>query len=124
MKKTDSKLLDSSAWLSYFFGENERVKEIVESCSILYTQAISLFEIKRKFLKMSTKKSDSALDFIKERSIILALDEEIAEKAAEVAHETDLHAIDSMIYTTALVAESTLTTLDFDFKGLDQVVIL
>jgi predicted nucleic acid-binding protein len=124
MKKTNSKLLDSSAWLSYFFGENERVKEIVESCSILYTQAISLFEIKRKFLEMSTKKSNSALNFIKERSIILALDEEIAEKAAEVAHETDLHAIDSMICATALVAESTLITLDFDFKGLDQVVIL
>jgi predicted nucleic acid-binding protein len=126
MKKIESKLLDSSAWLSYFFAQNEEIKGMVESHDILYTQAISLFEIKRKFLERQIKQDDlnKALNFIKERSIIANLDEEIAEKAAEIAYKKKLHTIDSLIYTTALSVESMLVTMDFDFKELDGVRIL
>ena len=50
MKKTGSKFLDSSAWLSYLFAENDEIKEIIDSDG-LYTSVISLFEIRRKFLR-------------------------------------------------------------------------
>jgi predicted nucleic acid-binding protein len=126
MKKIESKLLDSSAWLSYFFAQNEEIKGIVESNDILYTQTISLFEIKRKFLERQIRKDglNKALNFIKERSIIVNLDEEIAEKAAEIAYKKKLHAIDSLIYATALSVESMLVTMDLDFKELEGVRIL
>jgi predicted nucleic acid-binding protein len=126
MKKIESKLLDSSVWLSYFFAQNEEIKGIVESNDILYTQTISLFEIKRKFLERQIRKDglNKALNFIKERSIIVNLDEEIAEKAAEIAYKKKLHAIDSLIYATALSVESMLVTMDLDFKELEGVRIL
>ena len=43
---TDSKFIDSSAWLSYFYAENQEIKDIIESETLILTSCISLFEIK------------------------------------------------------------------------------
>ena len=51
MKRTGSKILDSSAWLSYLFAENDEIKEVIDSNEMLYTSVISLFEIRRKLLR-------------------------------------------------------------------------
>ena len=45
---TDSKLLDSSAWLEFVI--NGAYKEIIESDIILFTSALSIFEIKKKLI--------------------------------------------------------------------------
>ena len=124
MKRIESKLLDSSAWLSYFFGQNPKVKKIIESEEILYTSVISLFEIKRKFLKEGIKEVDKALNFIKERSIVVELNEKIAEQASEISFKNRLHAIDSLIYATAIDVNAMLITGDKDFEGMDKVVLI
>lgn len=48
----------------------------------------------------------------------------IAEKAAEVSVDNGLAAIDSIIYTTALVSNAELLTTDNDFRGLKDVKII
>jgi len=64
------------------------------------------------------------LDFIKERSGIIISDIEIAEKAAEIAFDKKLGAMDALIYATAQIKNAELITGDNDFRGLERVRII
>ncbi len=121
-----SYLLDSSIWLSYFYAESEKAKRIIESKEALFTSVLSLFEIKRKLLMDGRRNEDikRTLEFVKERSIIIDLSEALVEKAAELSAEKSLHAIDSLIYTSALEAKAILVTSDPDFKGIEKVQVI
>ena len=82
VKVTDSKLLDSSIWISFII-ENKNV-DIIESEQLLFLSSLSIFEIKRKLIRDKIKKEDieRTIEFIKKRSSIINVDEKIAEKAA------------------------------------------
>lgn len=125
--KKDSKLLiDSSVWVLYFFGENKRVKEIIEQENFLLTSIFSLFEIRRKFLKekYNEEKISKIISFIKTRSIMSELTEEICISAATNSVELVLPAIDSLIYTSARKSNALLITADNDFRGIKDVEIV
>ncbi len=125
MKKTECKLLDSSAWLSYFFATSTTIKGIIESENILYTSVISLFEIKRKLVRDGFDQNfDDVLGFIKARSLIINLDEAISQHAADVSIEKKLHAMDALIYSTAKIMNAELVTADSDFRDLDDVKVI
>jgi predicted nucleic acid-binding protein len=64
------------------------------------------------------------MSFIKNKNIIVNIDEKIAEKAADISSEKNLPAIDSLIYATSLMNKLKLISLDNDFRGLDNVEIL
>ena len=121
---TDSKLLDSSAWLE--FAINGAYKEIIESEVILFTSALSIFEIKKKLINKKYEEADAIkiLNFIKERSIIINADKEIAERAVEISFKYNLATIDSIIYTSALSNNSEFITLDNDFRNLPKATII
>ena len=121
---TDSKLIDSSVWLSYFL--NGEFRDIIENESTLLLSVLSLFEIKKKLAKDSKTSGEisKAIDFIKKRSIIIPINEEIAEKAAEISLKHNLPAADSLIYSTSLLNDSTLYTIDNDLRGLNKVSVL
>ena len=124
MKKTDSKLIDSSVWLAYLF--NGSYKDMIESNEVLLLSALSLFEIKKKLAKskIDNNKIARSMDFIKKRSLVVPVNEEIAEIAVDIALDNDLPLVDSMIYATAMLNNSTLITLDNDFRGLKNTVVL
>lgn len=125
MKKTEYKLMDSSAWLSYFFAASSAVKKVVDSETILYTSVISLFEIKRKLLRESYDKNvEAVLYYIKNRSIIITLDEVISQQAADISIKYKLHVMDALIYATAKIINAELVTFDHDFKNLEHVIVL
>mgnify|MGYP001580781431 CR=1 FL=1 len=123
---TDSSFLDSSAWLSYFYANNKEIKELIDLNTILLTSVISLFEIKSKLIKdkIDNIKLQKSIDFIKNRSIIINIDQKIAENAVEFFIKNNLHTIDALIYYSALKNNSLLITLDNDFRNLDNVLIL
>ena len=56
--------------------------------------------------------------------MIISINAEIAEKAAEIALTHNLPAADSLIYSTSLLNDSILYTIDNDFRGLKGVLIL
>ena len=120
----DSKLLDSSIWISYLF-EGKYIKEI-ESDKQLFLSILSLFEIKVKLMKKKIKEEvvNENMDFIKKKSMILQLSEGIAEKAAEISAKSKLPSFDAIIYTTALLNNIELITSDNDFRGLKGAVVL
>jgi len=123
-KVTDSKLLDSSVWISYFF-EGKWAEEI-EAEKPNFLSVLSLFEIKTRLIKKKVKAEEikEKINFIKGKSIILDVTLNIAEKAAEISSEKSIPAIDSLIYASSFLNKHKLITLDNDFRGLDNVIIL
>lgn len=132
---TDSKFIDSSVWFGYFIDSS--FKEIIENYDInLFTSVLSLFEVKLKLLKeihknknnkdlfVQEQKINLVLGFIKKRSFIIPINEEIANDAAEISIKNKIAAIDSLIYASAIKNKTILVTLDNDFRGLDNVTIL
>lgn len=121
---TDYKCIDSSVWLEYFFNSN--FKEILEGKEILFISALSLFEIKKKLIKskVSAEKIAKSLSFVKKRSLIISVENEIAEYAADLSVQHNLGAIDALIYASALRKNAKLITLDNDFRGLKDVLLL
>lgn len=117
--------MDSSAWLSYFFATNKQVKDIIESSSIIYTSVISIFEIKRKLMRDGFEGNlEEVFAFIENRSIVINLDEDISQSAADLSLQYKLHAMDALIYASAKAIYSELVTADSDFDKLDDVFII
>lgn len=122
---TSAELFDSTVWLDYLIKGN--FKEKIEREEVFALSSFSLFEIRRKLLRNKTLKKqeiEEKMDFIKRKSIIIPIDESIAEKAAEIAEKNNLGAADAIIYTTARINNAILFTLDNDFRGLDNVQLL
>jgi len=125
MKGTESRLLDSSIWLSYFYAEMSDVKKMIESDTILYTSSLTIFEVKRKLKRdHKTKKIQEVMNFIKERGIIVDITEEIAENAADLSAKFDLHAMDALIYACALSVNAQLITGDPHFRDIEGVNLI
>lgn len=120
MSVTEYKLFDSSAWLALFYESNESVKTVTESKAILFTSVLSIFEIARKLLQWKTPESKvkDVMTFIKSRSIVIDIDNDIAEAAVKVSLTRKLGAIDALIYATAVSLHALLITGDHDFSGL------
>lgn len=122
---TEFKLIDSSVWIAYLI--DGKFKELIESSETFLISSLSLFEIKRVLLKnkkIPLQEIQNIISFIKEKSLIINLDEKISEKSSEISIKNNLPAIDSLIYTTALINKAQLITLDNDFRNLSGVTIL
>jgi len=113
-------IVDTYAWISYFEGKKE-FKEAIEE-NELYTPSIVLAEISRilERKKIAKETSSRILEFIKERSIILSLDETNAVKAGEVAEKEGLYLIDGIIYSY-VDQDTRLLTGDKHFKDKPSV---
>jgi len=119
-----SYFFDSSAWLSYFYQDSEKIREIVDNVNIkIFTSVISISEIKRKLNKDKTakEKQTSVYEFIISRAILVEITLEISNRASEYI---DLHTVDALIYASAQKVEKTLLTRDNDFRNLNKVIII
>ncbi len=117
------KCFDSSAWLAYYFGESEEVRDVVESACPLITSVLSLFEVKKRLLSLK-KDSAELLTFMKQRSGIIGVDDVLAEKAAEISRKNKLAAMDALIYTTSVIHQAVLWTGDGDFENVENVKMI
>ena len=93
---------------------------------MLSTSILTLFEVKKKLLKENISKSkiDSVISLINERSLILGVNEEIVNSAAEISFEQNLSSLDSLIYASAMQIKAKFITADNDFRNLDNVEII
>jgi len=102
--------MDSYAWLEYFMGTEvgRKVKEIIDSeADEKLTPSISLAEIYAKILKTEDEqKAELCRAFIKSRSALIPLTEEVAVEAAktDVAMKKKIRGwgfADSIVLSTA-----------------------
>ncbi len=127
MTMSEHVLLDSSAWLGYLLNAHSRVTALVDSeACIKFTSALSLFEVKKKMLKVGirNRRIEDALYFIKAKSSVVPADGDLCEQAAADCIGNGLHATDAIIYRTARNNSAKLVTRDYDFRGLDGVELL
>jgi predicted nucleic acid-binding protein len=119
-------LLDSSVWLGFLKGENEKAREFVGSNSTTLTSSISIYEICRKLLKIGYGKREveKNLAFIRSSSFIVEVSDKISKNAAYDSIKYGLHAMDALIYQSAIENDATLVTLDNDFRGLPGARII
>ena len=121
---TGYNLIDSSVWISYLVNGDH--KDLIETQEKLLLATISIIEIRKKFnkLKISNKEISKKIDYIKKQSILISLDENIADKASEIVIEKKIPVADSIIYASALANNAILITLDNDFRNLKNVKVL
>ncbi|HLG20914.1 MAG TPA: type II toxin-antitoxin system VapC family toxin [Bdellovibrionota bacterium] len=123
---THSLVVDSSAWIEMFSQgplakpcerEQRRTKEILVPTLVLY-------EVYKKIC--STLSEDRALSAVAVMSQhkIDDLTRDVALTAADLSLEHKLPMADSIVLAHARLAGARLLTLDNDFAGIDEVVLL
>lgn len=125
-------VIDSYAWIEYFMGTRagEKVKPIVEGLEEKITPTICLAEVYAKTIKVESEElAEKQRRFIKERSIILPLDEAIAIESAkmDVVMKKKVRGwglADSIVYSTGLVKKARIVTGDEHFKNLENVFFI
>lgn len=118
-------LLDSSAWLEYFFGstKGEKVKPIVESNERIVLSKINIFEVYYRILKEKNKEqAEKHLSFLLSRTYLDDLDADTLKLAAEEKQGHGLGMADAIILATALKHNAVIYTGDFDFKVAKDVL--
>lgn len=120
---TDSRFIDSSIWIDYLLYGNH--KDLILSERILLSSVLSLIEVKKRLLRLGFGEhiAKQSIAFIKQRSIIVPIDQEIVDKTIEAIDEKSLSMVDALIYASALNSKSPLVSMDNDFRGLKNVEI-
>ena len=122
-------IIDSYAWLEYFMGgqAGRKVKEIIDNeADEKLTPSICLAETYAKILKTEdTEKAELRRAFIKSRSALIPLDEDLAVEAAktDVAMKKRVQnwgLADSIVLSTARDRKGKVVTGDPHFKELDD----
>ena len=120
----DSKLIDSSVWIEFIINGN--YTEIINKEEIFILSTLSLFEIKKKLMKLNYETIDitKGLDFIKQKSNLIEPDEKIVESAVELSIKYNLGTVDAILYSTANIHNAELVSLDNDFRNLPNAQVL
>jgi toxin FitB len=116
-------IVDSSAWLSYFAGDNnaEYFAEPIENTAELLVPSITLAEVFKIILRQ--RDEDVALTAIAqmEQGQVITLDSRLAIDAAYYGLKYKLPLADSIIYATAMKHNAIVWTQDDDFESLSSV---
>jgi len=116
-------VIDSSAWLEYFAGgpNAAHFAAAIEDPNQRLVPSITLLEV---FKRIAQQRDEStALQYIAlmQQGTVIALDADLALRAAVLGQRHKLPLADSIIYATAQRAKATVWTQDADFAGLSDV---
>lgn len=120
-------LIDSWGWIEYFKGsENgDLVRSYLEDSGELIVSSVNISEVYRWFLRFySENDAEEIRAAIKERCLIIDVDETIAVEAAKIKHKFAWGLGDSIVYATAMQRGAEVLTGDSDFRDRDGVIFL
>lgn len=116
-------VVDSSAWLSYFAGDNnaEEFAAAIEDVEKLLIPSITLTEVFKCIMRQ--RDENSALEGIAhmEQGKVVPLDNSLAIDAAVFGLKYKLPLADSIIYTTGSKFSAVVWTQDANLKALPNV---
>ena len=123
-------VIDSHAWIEYFRGteRGRKARAYVEGNSAA-TSALTLAELKQKYLRERWPSFDEDLAFITTRTTLALVDRAVALLAGEInlkrkEIQKDWGMADSVILATARSASAKVVTGDRHFAGLADAVLL
>jgi predicted nucleic acid-binding protein len=116
-------VIDSSAWLSYFAGDQNAAVfgKAIENIEKLLVPSITITEVFKNILRQSSEEHALSAIAHMEQGKVIVLDSELAIDAAHYGVVHKLPLADSIIYATAKKYNATVWTQDSDFKGLPNV---
>ena len=122
-------LLDTYAWIEIFLDteKGKKATQLTKNKRI-YTSVVTLSEIISWCLR-NNQNAQKFLSLIKENSIIIYINDDVAEIAGTLnfeikKKEKTFGMIDSLIYATAQIYSLKLLTGDKHFRNLDDVIML
>lgn len=123
-------VIDSYAWIEYFRGteSGRRARRSVES-ETAATSALSLAEMKEKYLREKWQTFEEDIAFITSKTSVANVDRETALLASALNYERKAKVknwgmADSIILATARVVSAKVVTGDRHFEGLPEVIIV
>ena len=122
-------LLDTYAWVEYFKGSQKgKIVEEYLSKEEIITPTIVLIELSCKSVREDWD-FEEQLDFIKSKSLITGINEDIIIKCGKVCFEQKnkkprFGICDAIILTTAINLNAKVLTGDEHFRDLDEAVML
>lgn len=117
------KLIDSCVWAELLAGTptGEVFRPLLPHASEMLVSTMVLYEVS-KWLARKTDLQTADLAMVTlQTGLVVAPNVSIALHAAELSAAHKLHALDALIYATALEHGAQLVTCDAHFKGLPQV---
>ena len=122
-------VLDSFAWIEYFNGTSAGVKvQDFLLSGLAVTPAIVVAELSEKHRRLE-REFGSKYDFVRARTSIVALEEELARAAGELNFERKKRVkgwgmADSIILATARQTGSRVVTGDPHFRDLEEAIMI
>lgn len=117
------KLADTCVWIEVILGSatGKLLEPVLLDKSNLLVPSLVQFELRRWALReYAESKADDILVATRDGNVISA-GENVALLAAKLAPAHQLHALDALIYATALLHDAELVTCDAHFKTLPGV---
>lgn len=134
IKQTSGTIVfDAHAWVEYALdGQNaELIAEKLSSTQQALTPATVLGELKEAMLRhnLPRQKISAILHYIRNKSTIIDINAEIAEKAGEINFKhkrciKDWGMLDSIVYAVATTKKGQVITGDQHFKNLRNVIYI
>ena len=118
-------VVDSSVWIEFFSGSEKA--RIIEDKD-LATSIVAIAEIADKF-EREEKDCTNVIQFINEHARVLPLTVEIALKAGKIKNnirkkKSKFGLFDALHLATAQSIGAQLITADFDFVGIENVMVI
>lgn len=116
-------VVDSSAWLSYFAGDDNATvfSEAIEKLPELLVPSITITEVFKNVLHQRGEEAALIVTAHMKQGKVIPLDSDLAMDAAKYGVLHKLPLADSIIFATAQKHAAVLWTQDNDFEGLENV---
>lgn len=116
-------IIDSSAWLAYLAGEENRkhFRGPIKDFLNLIVPTIVIYEVTKKMMVSFGEDSVIEVGTHMQRGRVIPLNDYLAISAAKISREEKLGMADSIILATARTYGATIWTQDADFKGIKEV---
>jgi len=117
------KLLDTCVWIEIILGGpmGQAFKPLYLDKQNIILPSLVQFELRRWALRQYSEATVDQITLTLRETKLVETNERMALLAADLATAHKLHAIDALIYATALEHDAELVTCDPHFKDLPQV---
>ena len=119
-------LVDSYGWIEYFADGplSHKYQKYLTNPKDVVTPVIVIYEVYKKIKRERGERAAlEALAHIT-RTNIIAPDETLALKAADVSLDFKLPMADAIVYATGIIRNCEVVTSDPHFKGLPKVIFI
>lgn len=119
-------LIDSSVWIEFLSDGPlaSHLAEYFDNTAHIIVPALIVFEVSRYFLK--TMDEDEFFPYLAQmqRQTIIPLSVDLAYRASVLSVQKKLGMADAIILATAQLEEAKLVTLDNDFRGFANCLVI